>query len=83
MKKKGDVRNSVNEIEKYVDGKKLTLNVKKSKMIKCKKGGRREELEKWEWKGETIKVLLPNLIFKKSFSPSYIFKSRLKYFREI
>lgn len=46
----------IKALEKYLEGKKLSLNVDKSKVVIFKKGGGREPRNKriWWWKGEKI-----------------------------
>ncbi|CAK9801077.1 Retrovirus-related Pol polyprotein from type-1 retrotransposable element R2 (Fragment) [Anthophora plagiata] len=44
----------VGRLERYLDGKKLEVNVEKTKVMRCKKGGGRRRRVRWRWKGKEI-----------------------------
>ena len=50
--KEGEFKSMINRLEKYLDKRKLLLNVEKSKVLVFSKGGRRKA--EWRWKGEVI-----------------------------
>lgn len=55
--KEEEMRDMIKRTERYLDRKKLTLNVEKSKlMIFSKKGGRSRKIV-WEWKGRGIETV--------------------------
>lgn len=48
------MRSMIERLGSYLNGKGLELNAKKSKMMKFRKGGSRQEKVKWRWKGKVI-----------------------------
>lgn len=48
----------VAKLERYLDRKGLELDVGKSKMMRFRKGGRREKEFHWRWKGRRIKEVV-------------------------
>ncbi|EZA46641.1 hypothetical protein X777_04138 [Ooceraea biroi] len=40
------------KLEKYLERKRLELNVEKSKIMRCRKGGGRWRRICWKWKGK-------------------------------
>ncbi|CAK9832677.1 Retrovirus-related Pol polyprotein from type-1 retrotransposable element R2 (Fragment) [Anthophora retusa] len=44
----------VGRLERYLDEKKLEVNVGETKMMRCKKGGGRKGSVRWRWKGKEI-----------------------------
>lgn len=44
----GEIRSMMNRLEEYLDKKKLVLNVKKTKIMRMRKGDGR--MRKYEWK---------------------------------
>jgi len=41
-------------LERYVDQKGLVVNVDKTKVMRCRKGGGRQREIVWKWKGKEI-----------------------------
>ncbi|XP_029053167.2 uncharacterized protein LOC114880867 [Osmia bicornis bicornis] len=41
-------------LERYIEEKKLKVNVRKTKMMRCIKGGGRRGKMTWRWKGDKI-----------------------------
>jgi len=42
-----EMKAMLSKLERYLDGKRLELNVKKAKIINCRKGGRKEKKINW------------------------------------
>lgn len=47
----GRLKGMIKWLEGYLEGKCLTLNVGKTKVMRCKKGGGRWKKIIWKWKG--------------------------------
>lgn len=47
----GGLKGMIKGLEKYMDGK---VNVKKSKVMRCRRGGGRWKKVIWKWKGREI-----------------------------
>ena len=47
-----EMRGMMAKLERYLDGKGLQLNVGKSKIMRCRKGGGRWKNVVWRWKGK-------------------------------
>lgn len=52
--KEESLRAMLRSLEKYLNGKKLQLNVEESKVMIFKKGGRKEKGKEWWWKGKRL-----------------------------
>lgn len=52
--KEKEIRSMLDRLEKYLDKKRLELNVGKTKIIRFRKGGERLEKRCWRWKGKKI-----------------------------
>lgn len=48
------MRSMIGRLEDYLEGKRLELNEKKTKIIRFKKGGGREKKIAWRWKGKAL-----------------------------
>lgn len=53
IEEEGKIKNMLEKLDRYVDGKNLVINVEKTKM-RCRKGGRREKKMEWRWKEKRI-----------------------------
>lgn len=51
-KDKEDMKEMIKELEKYVERKGLEVNVKKIKVMRCRRGGGRWKKVVWRWKGK-------------------------------
>jgi len=49
-----EMRSMMERLERYLDGKKVELNVEKTKIVRFRKGGGREKKKDWRWKGKKI-----------------------------
>jgi len=52
--KEEELRSMIERLEGYLDRKRLELNVRKTKIMRCKRGGGRSSKVTWRWKGEVI-----------------------------
>lgn len=48
------MRGMVRTLERYVEWKKLGVNVRKTKIMRCRKGGGRRKKIHWNWNGKVI-----------------------------
>ena len=48
------MRGMIGKLEKYMDGKGLQVNVEKTKIMRCRRGGGRWKKMKWRWKGKEL-----------------------------
>jgi len=55
-KGKNEMRRMMGRLERYMERKKLMVNVGKSKIIRFRKGEGRNRRMKWNWKGEEVEV---------------------------
>lgn len=53
--KEEELRSILDRLEGYLDRKRLELNVRKTKIMRFRKGGRRLKKKCWRWKGKEIK----------------------------
>lgn len=51
---KGGMKGIIKVLEEYVEGKGMTVNVEKTKVMRCRKEGGRWKRVNWKWKGEAI-----------------------------
>lgn len=47
----GGIKGILRIMEKYFEGKGLKVNVKKTKVMRCRKGGGKRKKVVWRWKG--------------------------------
>jgi len=52
--KEEEIRSMIERLERYLDRKKLELNVEKTKIMRCRRGGGRSIKRTWRWKGKII-----------------------------
>lgn len=52
----GEMRSMLKRLEDYLEGKKLKLNINKTKILRFRKGGRMGRM-KWRWKGKVIEEI--------------------------
>jgi len=50
----GEMKEMIKVLEKYVEGKGLEVNVEKTKVMRCRRGGGRWKKVVWKWKGREI-----------------------------
>ena len=48
------MREMIAKVEKYVDGKGLLVNVGKTKVTRCRRGGGKWKQVAWSWKGKDL-----------------------------
>lgn len=48
------MRSMIGRLEEYLDGKRLELNERKTKIIRFRRGGGREKKCAWKWKGKAL-----------------------------
>lgn len=48
------MKSMMGKLEKYIDGKGLTINAEKSRLLRFKKGRGRLKKIVWRWKGKVI-----------------------------
>ena len=51
-KNEEEMEGMIRRLEKYMDGKRLEVNVEKTKVVRFRKGGGRERKVDWRWKGK-------------------------------
>ncbi|XP_071648497.1 uncharacterized protein [Temnothorax longispinosus] len=49
-----DMRLIISRLEEYLDGKILTLNIEKTKIMRFRKGGGKKKKYDWRWKGKKL-----------------------------
>lgn len=49
-----EMKSMIERLETYLNKKGLELNVKKTKILRCRKGGGREKKYNWRWKGHKL-----------------------------
>lgn len=49
-----DMKVMISRLERYLDMKRLELNMEKTKIMRCRKGGGRKKKIEWRWKGKKI-----------------------------
>lgn len=54
VEKKEGMVHMLGKLKRYLDKKKLNINMRKIKVMKFKKGGGRMKEIKWRWKGKRI-----------------------------
>lgn len=52
---KEKMKGMIKEFERYLKGKGLKLNVEKTKIMRCRKGGEKWKTTDWKWKGKELK----------------------------
>ena len=52
--KEGELKSMINRLEKYLDKRKLLLNIEKSKVLVFSKGGGGRRKTEWIWKDKVI-----------------------------
>ncbi len=81
-----EMQNMINHLGKYLKRKTLILNIGKSKMMVCRKGGRGGKDEKWMWEGteiEKVKEFKYLGYWFQTNNGSSIHKSKLRHKGEI
>lgn len=53
-KNEEEMKSMIERLEIYLRNKELELNVKKTKILRCRKGGGRERRYNWRWNGKVI-----------------------------
>ena len=49
-----EIESMIRRMEKYMEKKRLEVNVEKTKVIRFRKGGGRERVMEWRWKGRRV-----------------------------
>ncbi|CAD6216275.1 GSCOCG00011331001-RA-CDS, partial [Cotesia congregata] len=53
-KEEDEMREMIRTLERFVEKKRLEVNVGKTKVMRCRKGGGRKKRVRWEWNGREI-----------------------------
>lgn len=59
------MRSVIERLERYLDRKRLEVNTEKTKIMKFRKGGGKEEKRDWRWKRRAIEEVI--LLSRKEF----------------
>ena len=51
------MRGMIGKLERYMDGKGLQVNVGKTKVMRCRRGGMRWKKMTWRWKGKELEEM--------------------------